>query len=99
MAVSKPSTITRLPLEQVLDLAPAVAAADATAMTRTRAPGELALGIRRPLDEGDPPRAEVVGEQVGVLVLEPGEAVEVEVRDGQALAGAVAVADAEASGW
>ena len=41
--------------------------------------GELALGIRRPLDEGDPPRADVVGEQRRVLMLEARKAVEVQV--------------------
>ena len=67
-------------------------------VTRKRAPASSALGVRRPLDERDPARAEVVGEQVRVLLLEARQAVEVEVRDRELVAGAVAVADAEASG-
>ncbi len=43
--------------------------------------GERLLGDRRPLDEGDPLGAEVVGQQRRVLVVEAAEAVEVEVRD------------------
>ena len=64
---------------------PAILAAmgERDAQARAR---ELALGVRRPLDEGDPPRAEVVGEQVRVLLLEARQAVEVEVRDGQRVA-------------
>ena len=40
---------------------------------------DLLLGRRRPFDEGDRVRADVVGEQVGILVAQRAEPVEVEV--------------------
>ncbi len=55
---------------------------------------ELGLGVRRPLDERDPSRPEVVGEHLRLLVREPGETVEVEMGNRHAGA-AVAVADRE----
>ena len=65
-----------------LDLTP-LAAEMGQADREHAAPGEPRLGHRRPLDEGDRVGVEVVVEQRRVLVLEPAEAVEVEVGDRQ----------------
>src|SRR4029077_10500796 len=56
---------------------------------------EIVFGVPGPLDEGDPRRTDVIRQQLRILVLEPREPVQVEVRDDCA-AGSIAVTDAEA---
>src|SRR5262249_7663765 len=58
-------------------------------------PREPVAGGLRPLHEGDTPGAEIVAQQSRVLVLQPLQPVQVQMRDGHAPA-PVAVTDAEA---
>ena len=90
VAVSKPSTIIRAATTSIRRRS----APRWARVTRRRASPSSAVSGLRPLDERDPSRAEVLGQQFWVLALEPLQPVQVEMADDHVPA-AIAVADAE----
>ena len=75
--------VPRRRLGALVDVDPSPVAAAVTERHAHARARELGVRVLRPLDERDPSRPEVVGEQIGILALEARESVEIQVRDAE----------------